>query len=204
MKLTIITKIKETRTRFLVPPSSSRAASLFQDHEHQRSMHIVIHITTPPTMRKNETYFVPKRKRRMVDDENRHVFILPTRQRPEPEEALAWGVSWIGDGDELSILPPPVPPPYFAGDIVGCVSKEGTTVGGGTTDETEVSTIPHYEGKKPCFSFLRSMIFGPKLSGVLPQLSRPNLHPLVRPPRRQINRISNLPPRSTIGRIIRA
>ena len=36
------------------------------------------------------------------------------------------------------------------------------------------------------------MIFGPKLSGVLPQLSRPNLHPLIRPPRRQYNRISNL------------
>lgn len=55
--------------------------------------------------------------------------------------------------DELSHLPPPVPPPYFAGDIIGCVSREGTTAEGGTMDETEVSSIPHYE-KNDAFFFV--------------------------------------------------
>ena len=134
----------------------------------------------------------------MVDNESRHVSIQLTRQQPEPEEALAWGVSWMGD--ELSHLPPQVPPPYFTGNIVGCISREGMAAGGGTMDETEVSSIPHYEKK----TFLRLMIFGPKLSGVLPQLSRPNFHSLVRPPHQQYYQISNLPPRLMIGRIIRA
>ncbi len=81
---------------------------------------------------------------------------IPTQQ--QMEEALAGGGSWLTleqvqhqqqqrrrgindhDGDEFSPLPPLVPPPYFAGDIVSCVSEEGM-VGGEMVDESVVNYI---------------------------------------------------------------
>jgi hypothetical protein len=133
------------------------------------------------------------------------------------EEALAGGGSWQtleqvqhqqqqqsrqgrdadhDGGDEFYPLPPPVPPPYFAGDIVICVS-EGF-VGGGMIDEYKVKNLWHYQ-KDVFFAFDYLRL---KLYVCFATNSSRLLHRLVRPPRQY--RTSNLTPRSTIGRIIRA